>query len=117
MLGRVVSGADVRCRQVESVLSPAVVGALVQLLPKRDLRTEQAARGLGSALVSRVLAADSGAELQLAVIRRLVCPPGSLNLDHMTGQSATHPDRPCGGQTRPQTHIAPAATLLDSLLP
>ena len=70
---------------MDSVLTPAVVGALVQLLPKRDQRTEQAARGLGSALVSRVLAPDSDADLQLAIVRRLVSPPGSVNFDHMTG--------------------------------
>ncbi|XP_043241826.1 myb-binding protein 1A-like isoform X2 [Amphibalanus amphitrite] len=70
---------------LESVLTPALVGALVRLLPKRDRRTEQVARGLGSALVGRVLAPDSSAELQLTVISRLVSPPGSINFDHMTG--------------------------------
>ncbi|XP_037067938.1 uncharacterized protein LOC119089373 [Pollicipes pollicipes] len=68
-----------------SVLSPAMVGALVRLLPKRDQRTEQAARGLGSALVSLLLAPDSDAQLQLALVGRLVSPPGSINFDHMTG--------------------------------
>ncbi|KAF0301333.1 Myb-binding protein 1A [Amphibalanus amphitrite] len=71
--------------KLESVLTPALVGALVRLLPKRDRRTEQVARGLGSALVGRVLAPDSSAELQLTVISRLVSPPGSINFDHMTG--------------------------------
>lgn len=72
--------------EVAAVMTSNVVTLLVTTVSRHDNDLSLAARGLGSALLQLVTAnTDESSDLQLAVVKALVIPPGSVRFDPLTG--------------------------------